>query len=79
MKNGHYMKIFCLGFLNLNNKMIPGNAGLKDQNLALKWVKKNIVNFGGDPDRITLFGQSVGAASVDYHLISEKSRSIFEK
>lgn len=47
---------------------------LKDQVLALKWVQRNIENFGGDPARVTLMGQSAGAVMVDLHLISPMSK-----
>lgn len=50
-----------LGFLSTQSDEIPGNAGALDVLLALEWVKKNIANFGGDPDNITLAGQSAGA------------------
>jgi cholinesterase len=50
------------GFLSLKDPKlnIPGNAGLKDQVFALKWVQRNIESFGGDMNRVTLFGESVG-------------------
>ena len=51
-----------LGFLALEGlDDITGNQGLKDQLMALRWIKKNIASFGGDPNRITIAGGSAGA------------------
>ncbi|XP_033724926.1 acetylcholinesterase-like [Pecten maximus] len=68
-----------LGFLYYGNEEAPGNVGLLDQVLALQWINKNIENFGGVPNDITLFGESAGAASVSYHLMSEMSQPLFQR
>jgi para-nitrobenzyl esterase len=54
-----------------------GNYGLLDQNFALQWVKNNIQAFGGDPGKVTIFGESAGAFSVCYHLLMPKSKGLF--
>ncbi|XP_060801235.1 juvenile hormone esterase-like [Amyelois transitella] len=72
-------RLEVLGFLNLDTPEVPGNAGMKDQVAALKWIKNNIANFGGDPDNVTIFGESAGAAAVTYHLVSPMSKGLFHK
>ncbi|XP_044270259.1 venom carboxylesterase-6-like [Tribolium madens] len=66
------------GFLSTQDEVIPGNNGLKDQHLALKWVHDNIHLFGGDPDKITIFGQSAGSASCAYQLINQQNKGLFQ-
>ena len=56
-----------------------GNYGLYDQLTAILWVKHNIESFGGDPDNITIMGQSAGAMSVQQHCLSPLSRGVFHK
>ncbi|XP_052741315.1 LOW QUALITY PROTEIN: carboxylic ester hydrolase [Bicyclus anynana] len=68
-----------LGFLSTGDEAISGNAGLKDQSLALKWVRDNILMFGGNPDSVTLTGCSAGGASVHYHYLSPLSRGTFHR
>lgn len=74
-------RLGALGFLSLKDKKlnVPGNAALKDQRMALKFVKWNIEKFGGDPNNITLFGHSAGGSSVSWHCVSEGSKGLFQK
>lgn len=58
--------------------MVPGNNGMKDQNLAMKWVKENVHAFGGDPQKINIFGESAGGASVQLHMVSPLSRGTLD-
>jgi carboxylesterase type B len=65
--------------MSTEDDVIPGNNGLKDQHLAFQWAHDNIHLFGGDPDKITIFGASAGSASVAYHLINQNSKGDSKK
>ena len=68
-----------LGFLALGNNDVPGNAGLRDQSMALAWVKEKISRFGGDDEKITVFGESAGASSIALHILSPLSKGLFHR
>lgn len=56
-----------------------GNQGLLDQRASLAWVKNNILAFGGDPDNVTIFGESAGSADVCFQVVSPGSRGLFHR
>ncbi|KAH8243627.1 hypothetical protein KR032_009035, partial [Drosophila birchii] len=74
-------RLGIFGFLSLSDQDldVPGNAGLKDQVMALRWVSQNIAHFNGDPQNVTLMGESAGAASVHMMMTTEQTRGLFHK
>ena len=77
-------RLGCLGFLNLNEVTggrVPatGNEGLLDQVMALQWARDNIESFGGDPDNVTIFGESAGGMSVGALLAMPAARGLFKR
>lgn len=68
------------GFLSTQSKDIPGNAGVQDILLALKWLQAYVHHFGGDPLQVTLFGHSAGACIVSaLTLSSDTRRDLFHR
>ncbi|XP_059061376.1 juvenile hormone esterase-like [Achroia grisella] len=72
-------RLEVLGFLSLDIPEVPGNAGMKDQVAALKWVKNNIAQFGGDANNVSIFGESAGSAAVSHHVLSPMSKGLFKR
>ncbi|KHN85815.1 Esterase CM06B1 [Toxocara canis] len=72
-------RLGLLGFTTTGDVNSISNLGLRDQVAALRWVKENIAFFGGDPDNITVSGQSAGGACADILALSPYSRDLFHK
>lgn len=72
-------RLQSFGFLYDGTEDAPGNQGVRDQALALRWVQDNILAFGGDPKEVTLFGWSAGGIATGFHLISPKSEGLFTR
>ena len=72
-------RLNAFGFFSLGTEEVPGNQGLRDQQLALLWVKHNIAAFGGDPELVTIFGQSAGSYSVYQQVLSPQATGLFKR
>lgn len=79
----HNYRLSALGFFALEELQAEdpdrsvGNQALQDQQAALRWVQRNIAQFGGDPGRVTIAGESAGGFSVQWHLVSPRSKGLF--
>jgi carboxylesterase type B len=65
--------------LHAGDEVLPGNYGLWDARAALQWVQENIANFGGNPDQVTIFGQSAGGSMVSHSVISPQFDGLFQR
>ncbi|CAH1776529.1 unnamed protein product [Owenia fusiformis] len=72
-------RLGLFGYFSTEDSAAPGNWGIWDCVLGLEWVRDNIHNFGGDPNNVTLIGQSAGAANVDMLILSEQARGLFHR
>ncbi|XP_068188024.1 neuroligin-2b isoform X1 [Antennarius striatus] len=72
-------RLGVLGFLSTGDQSAKGNFGLLDQIQALRWLNENIGHFGGDPERITIFGSGAGAACVNLLILSHHSEGLFQR
>ncbi|KAK2164457.1 hypothetical protein LSH36_63g06038 [Paralvinella palmiformis] len=72
-------RVNVMGFFSTGDDAAPGNYGLWDAKAALQWIKDNIIYFGGDPDTITVFGQSAGSGITEHCLLSPHTNTLFQR
>lgn len=70
------MSVALSGFLSTEDGASPGNYGLRDQIMALEWVRDVISDFSGDPTNVTIFGESAGGASVSLLVLSREAKGL---
>ncbi|XP_052022974.1 acylcarnitine hydrolase-like [Apodemus sylvaticus] len=70
-------RLGILGFFSTGDQHARGNWGYLDQVAALRWVQQNIVHFGGNPNRVTIFGESAGGTCASTHVVSPMSQGLF--
>lgn len=78
-----YYRLGSFGFLSHPSFSDPAigdhNAGILDQSEALRWIQSHIEAFGGDPERVTIDGESAGASSIELHLVSPPDKGLFHQ
>ena len=72
-------RLGVLGFLSSEDEHAPGNYGLWDQQMAIKWVHNNIAAFGGNPGSVTIFGESAGSISTIYQALYPGNKGLFQR
>lgn len=72
-------RLGAMGFMSLGTPEYSGNQGLKDQQLAMKWVHANIEQFGGDKNSVTIFGDSAGTMSSIIHMFAPESKGLYQR
>ncbi|CAG7835487.1 unnamed protein product [Allacma fusca] len=72
-------RLGAFGFISTDDDVIRGNMGFKDIIMLLRWVQENIERFGGDPGKVTVFGNSSGGVSVHTLLLSQMSKGLFQR
>lgn len=72
-------RVSALGFFSTTNKVSPGNYGIKDVQMALVWIQENIDSFNGNPESVTLMGNSAGAGTTHLLALSKKTEGLFHR
>ncbi|KAK3566948.1 hypothetical protein QTP86_006761 [Hemibagrus guttatus] len=79
LSDAHVLIVGAFGFLSTGDQSAKGNYGLLDQIQALRWLNENIGHFGGDPERITIFGSGAGATCINLLILSHHSEGLFQR